>query len=64
MSSGLKRNGRSLHHGGRSLRYVVRDDSILLKSTTDTAEVHGVMNGELMKSLEDGQVELEEFEIW
>ena len=31
---------------------------------TDTAEVHGIMNGEIMTRLEDGQVELEEFEIW
>lgn len=31
---------------------------------TDTAEVHGIMNGEMMTHLEGGQVELEEFEIW
>ena len=30
----------------------------------DTAEVHGIMNGELMTFLEHGQRELEEFEIW
>ena len=35
-----------------------------LKSHTDTAAVHGIMDGEVMTRLEDGQGELEEFEIW
>ena len=30
----------------------------------DAAAVHGIMNGELMPILEDGKIELEEFEIW
>lgn len=33
------------------------------QSQTDTAEVHGIMKGELMTSLEDEQKKLEEFEI-
>ena len=33
-------------------------------SHADTTEVHGIMYGEVMTRLEDGQEELEEFEIW
>ena len=30
----------------------------------DTTKVHGIMYGELMTRLENGQEELEEFDIW